>query len=132
MRSYIKKSVSFIHPLLLKKGKYVKPINILNITVLSCSLWTYESRHLGPGQLHWLHVSRIPPVFGRRHAYPPPLHSALNSWDPKEWLWTHPEQQEWWLHSLSSPTCLPEWRYPKSGHRVCLAEIHYILWQWIW
>lgn len=104
----------------------------LGIAVLSCSLWTYEPGHLSPSQLHWLHISRIPPVFGRCHAYPTPLHSALNSWDPKEWLWTHPKQQEWWLYSFSSSTCLLEWSHPKSSHRVCMAEIHHLLWQWIW
>lgn len=107
-------------------------LTYLGIAVLSCSMWTYEPGHLGLGQLHWLHISWVPPVFGRCHAYPPPLHSALNSWDPKKWLWPHPEQQKWWLYSFSSSTCLLEWSHPKSSHRVCMAEIYYLLWQWIW
>lgn len=97
-----------------------------------CSMWADDARDPGFGHVYRLCLGQCSTVPDRCHAHTTPLCPA------KRWGITPyrmpTQSKSWWraIHPRSTAACPSKWCHVDASWWAALAEVHRLLWQWLW
>lgn len=96
------------------------------------SMWVDEPGDPRFGHIHRLRSSKCPAVPDRCNAHSPSIHPEKWGWCAPHCLPAQPQPRRRELHLGCSSTCSNQWCLAHPRLRTALAEVHHLLWEWLW